>query len=362
MNGELDFQLRMRDHLRAQADTSLVPGQLDDVFTVTSKTSQRGRWRALTGTLTRDVWLDLPRPSRAAVLLAALALLIATMAVIYLVGSHPRPRPPFNGLILFGRFEDAAGDTVVYTIHPDGTGLHRVRPEPHEMPHWSPDGQRILLGESVVSVDGTVLQTYSYGSGTFHIECPYLSPDETRLLCEGFDDNPVTDASVHGIYSARASDGGDVRRITALGSSGTPAGYSPDGRTILFITGAAGQAAGSAFLVDADGSNQRQLGTLSIHDASWAPDGTSVLMTSERRLYRVDVSTGLAEEIRVDSFPDGQIVGAVWSPDQTKLLIKRLTTQTDLYVANADGSNVRQLTNDANDDRWIDWGIHPLDP
>jgi Tol biopolymer transport system component len=361
MNAHHDLQLRLRRRLAEEADASVAHGQIDAVLAITSAAPQRGRWSASARMAGRGISLGLPHLSRSTLIFAA-ALLLGLLGALYLAGQQPPPRPPFNGLILFGRFEAAAGDTVVYTIHPDGSGLHRVTPEPHERPHWSHDGQRILVGDSVVTVDGTVLQTYRIGSGTFHVECPYWSPDGTRLLCEGFDDDAVTDASVHGIYTARASDGGDVRRITALASSGSPAGYSPDGRTILFITGSAGGDAGPAYLVDADGSNQRRLGTLDVNDASWAPDGLSVLMTSNQRLYSVDVSTGAATEIRIASAQSARILGAVWSPDQSQLLIKRYTTQFDLFVMNADGSGIRQITNDSNDDRFIDWGTHPLDP
>jgi Tol biopolymer transport system component len=83
---------------------------------------------------------------------------------------------------------------------------------------------------------------------------------------------------------------------------------------------------------------------------------------ASRLLYSVDVRSGLATRIVIPSIPGPEIVGGVWSPDQTQILFKRLTDVIDLYVMNADGSGVHQITSDPNDDRYIDWGTHPLEP
>jgi len=361
MNAQHDMQLRLRRHLTEQADPSVAHGQLDAVLAITSTTSQRAGWLAAARLAGRGVAIGIPRLSRETLVLVGTAVIVGLLAVAYVLGQHPQPRPPFKGLILFGRFEEAAGDTVVYTIHPDGTGRRQVTPEPAEEPHWSHDGQRILLGDRIVSPTGQLLQRWQLGSGTFHVQCPHWSPDETRLLCEGFDENVQADAAVHGIYTVRASDAGDLRRLTAPGTAGTIAGYSPDGSTILFYS-ADETNSGPIYLMDADGGNVRRLGTLSVNSVSWAPDGRSVLATSRASLYRVDVATGSAERITIASIPSAQILGAVWSPDQTQILFKRLTSAFDLYVMNADGSGLRQITSDANEDRFIDWGTHPLDP
>jgi Tol biopolymer transport system component len=361
MTSERDIELQLRRHLVDRADPSLAQGQIDRLLATTSVARQRSRWSGSAHLVARGVGSIVPRTSRTALVLISAAILLL-LGAIYLAGSNPRPRPPFNGLILFGRFEEAAGDTVVYTIHPDGTGLHQVTPEPAEEPHWSHDGQRILLGDRIVSPEGVVLQRYEADRGTFHVQCPFFSPDETRLLCEGFDDDATADLSLHGIYTVRASDGEDLRRVTPGGAYGPVDGYAPDGRKILFHTPHEGAQSGPLFVIDANGANLRRLGDLDVNSASWAPDGRSVLVASQRVLYRVDLATGAAERIQVTTIPDAQIVGAVWSPDQTQILFKRITTNIDLWVINADGSGVHQITSDPLDERYIDWGTHPLDP
>jgi hypothetical protein len=45
---------------------------------------------------------------------------------------------------VFGRFDPALGDTLIYTVNPDGSHEHQVLPVPSECPRWSGDGSRIV--------------------------------------------------------------------------------------------------------------------------------------------------------------------------------------------------------------------------
>jgi len=58
--------------------------------------------------------------------------------------------------------------------------------------------------------------------------------------------------------------------------------------------------------------------------------------------------------------------GAIWSPDGSRILIKRYMNgdvpnpNMDLFSMRSDGTDLIQVTNDPDDDRFMDWGVHPL--
>jgi hypothetical protein len=62
--------------------------------------------------------------------------------------------------------------------------------------------------------------------------------------------------------------------------------------------------------------------------------------------------------------PNAIIYAARWSPDGTRILFKRPIgdgDNTDLFTMRADGTDVVRVTNNPDDDRFFDWGTHPLD-
>src|SRR5262249_10195380 len=140
-----------------------------------------------------------------------------------------------NGRIAFARTdsEDPVPTFITYTANTDGSDV-RLLPggaSYASFPQWSPDGRQIAITEprartpqwpkdvicTTVIVD---VDTGSYRGvpwtlpGTWDVDCFTWSPDATRLACGAIDDNG-TDLS--GIYTVRASDGGDPVRITPCG-------------------------------------------------------------------------------------------------------------------------------------------------
>ena len=277
------------------------------------------------------------------------------------VGSQRAPGPPFNGRIVFGRFDEALGDTVIYAVNPDGSHLEKLRPEVHEGPHWSPDGRLIGMTDAVMNADGSGYRARDFSQGSLTLAAWDWSPDGKRLLMEGFND---ADPSLHGVYTVRATDGGDLLRLTKPGDTGIAAAYSPDGSMVMWVLSNTGREIGALMLIGVDGSNQRRLGTLTVNaDPTWAPDGRSVLASSGGRLYSVDVATGKATQIRIKDAPGAQLYRGLWSPDGTRILVKRYMggQNNDLFSMLPDGTDVVQVTDNPDDDRFYDWGIHPLD-
>jgi Tol biopolymer transport system component len=251
-------------------------------------------------------------------------------------------------------------DTVLYTVNPDGSHLLKLRPETHECPYWSPDSKRITTTDSVMNGDGTGFHTLAVPSGPLFVGCGVWSPDGKRIVAEGWNDD---DPSQNGLYSLRAADGGDVRRLTVppFGHD-IPIGFAPDGSSIAFIREGAPGSASLLYLADPDGSNVRAVGGLTIDAGDWAPDGRSILLTSSGRLFSVSVATGQATPHVIVGNRTADLWTPQWSPDGTRILFRmRAAEQFDFYTMRPDGTDVFQLTNEPEDNYFADWGTYPLD-
>jgi Tol biopolymer transport system component len=373
MTIQRELQHLLRAHLEERADRTVADGQLAAILDTTARRRQRPAWlAALRSPSMNVITLERPAAPRAAWAVLALALLVLALVATLLVAGAKLGRPPTNGQIVFGRYDATQGDTVPYVVNPDGTGLRQLVPFIAEGPFWSPDGKQIGLGHAVIDADGTNLRTWDQSGNPFKVECWDWSPDGARMLCEGFSDDQAANVQIHGVYTVRASDGRDLIRVSRVGDGGTPGVYSPDG-TMIAYTGLAPEgnvdAIDALMLVNVDGSNPRRLGRLQAlepGDMSWSPDGQSILVSSQGTVYRVTVATGQAVTVRIANDPAAVINGARWSPDGTRILFKRYmggaspNPNMDLYTMRLDGTDVIRVTNDPDDDRFVDWGVHPL--
>src|SRR5215212_2844364 len=170
--------------------------------------------------------------------IAVLAGVVALLAVS-VTPAVAKPGGP-NGQIAFGRFDPLLGDTVFYTINPDGTHERQLLPLPLECPRWSPDGTRIAScggpdssATAIIDPDDGSYRELFAPDPTLLLACFVWSPDGGRLACEQFD-APV-DTTRGGIYSIRSTDGGGLTRITSSGDAhDNPGDYSPNRKQLVF--------------------------------------------------------------------------------------------------------------------------------
>ena len=173
--------------------------------------------------------------------LAMVALVGATLTALTPISSGAIGKAPRrNGRIAFSRFDPTTKDDAVYTVNPNGKRVQLVWARA-EGGTWAPDGRRLAFfvhpdgPERIVNVDTRKyvdLPTH-YPGGLF-LPCAVWAPDGKRLACEGF--GPDNDPSQNGIYTVRASDGGDVERVTtAPGGDDFPGDNSPDGKRLVFF-------------------------------------------------------------------------------------------------------------------------------
>jgi Tol biopolymer transport system component len=347
----------------------VVDGQLDAILDHVAHRRQRPAWRATLRSFSMTAkTMRFPRVAVSPawrVLAVAGAILALILATLLAVGGRPFG-PPTNGRIVFGRFDSAQDDTVLYTVNPDGSHLLQLRPEAHECPHWSPDGKRITTTDFMMNGDGTGFRPLVNLPGPLFVGCGVWSADQRSIVAQGFND---TDPSQTGLYSLRSSDGGGLHQLTTStnGRHDIPIGVAPDGRSIAFTRAVTAQGSPLLFLADADGTNARQVGDLVVDAGDWAPDGRSILVASGGRLYSVDIATGKATAVFMAADPnEGNLGNPQWSPDGTRILFFRMVdvgggqTQSDLFQMRADGTDVIQVTNDPDADYYADWGTYPL--
>jgi Tol biopolymer transport system component len=290
--------------------------------------------------------------------------------------------PGPNGQILFSRLVDpAVEDFRIVTVNPDGSHLQQVVPLPLQCPHWSPDGSLIATcGPSDGSGSAVIINpdTGSYRvvtppDLTLHLACPVWSSDAQRLACGQFDQ--AADPSRNGMYTIRSSDGGGLRRITANpGGSDEPGDYSPNGRQIVFGRSDPTRPANAnqaLFVVNVDGTGLRRITPWGLPGpeafGSWSPDGKTILFDGDGGSLHVvhPDGTGLAK-IPLATSGLRRAFHPGWSPDGTRIVFALFTRtspgseQEGIYTANADGSDVRQVTSAPIYDDHPDWGPHPL--
>ncbi len=125
--------------------------------------------------------------------------------------------------------------------------------------------------------------------------------------------------------------------------------WSPDDRLIAFQSNR-GSTTFHIYVMNADGSNQRQLTKGSTDDRHpvWTPDGKSLLFDSDNgsahEIWQVNLADGALKQITQLS---GEASFAAPSPDGRYISFYLYTNETlDLWTARIDGSEAKQLTHD----------------
>jgi Tol biopolymer transport system component len=361
MSAYRDLEQVLRVHLNDRGDRTVLDGQLDAIVDRVGHTRQRAAWVAALRSpsmtsIAIPVRRALPRPAWVLVAIGVLALLALAA---FAAGSRPNPGPPVNGRIVFGRFDSAQGDTVIYTVNSDGSHLLRLRPETYECPYWSPDSKQITTTSVVMNGDGTGFHLFRVQPGPVSYGCGIWSADGKLLAVEGWNDN---DPSYNGLYTIRSADGGDLKRLTTSGAQhDIPIGYSPDGSMIALMHELGANQGNRLFLVDADGTNRRQLSDLTIGGGDWAPDGRSILVSSNGQLIGIDIASGAQTHYAIAASPGARLSGPQWSPDGARILFgQQVNGKSDVFTMLRDGTDVVQVTNDPDNDYFADWGTYPI--
>lgn len=150
--------------------------------------------------------------------------------------------------------------------------------------------------------------------------------------------------------------GGNLRRLTHSGAIDTNPAWSPKGGEIAFTSGRAGNP--NIYLMDAEGTNVRRVSLEGSYNdgAAWSPEGDLVAYASRRDgRFQIAVTNVVTLATRVLTGGPGENESPTFSPDGRKIaFVSRRTGKKHIWVMDLAGENLRQLTQEGNNDM-PDW-------
>lgn len=160
--------------------------------------------------------------------------------------------------------------------------------------------------------------------------------------------------SIHGEIFTAPVEEGDLKQVTEGPARDRAVSYSPDGKSLAFVSDRSGREELYVSSVDAAGESRQitDIDTLKF-GYNWSPDSKEIAFaTSDGKLRKVDVAS---KQLAVlDSSNFGNIGTPVWSPDGKWIAYAKsdVTRTSDIYVIAAAGADkeAHKLTFDSNSD------------
>jgi TolB protein len=248
-------------------------------------------------------------------------------------------------------------------VNADGMGYRQItNVEAHNYyPVFSPLGGSIVYASNqnggffdlfLFVFDGSRLIRLTENIG--NVISPSFSPDGgTILFANRAADGPTSLWTVE-------NTGKNPKLLYAGPNTIVSSDWSPDGKTIAFAMAVDHPDAYEIFLMNADGSDVRQLtnGLPGIGGSlDWSPDGKYLLIYAgpdgDKNIYRIDVEAKTATQLT----NGGNNAASSYSPDGQWIAFNSLRNdgQADLFIMRADGTGLRQITTDPEPDWQPQW-------
>ena len=313
--------------------------------------------------------------------------------VVSTAGATP---PDRNGLIAFSRYPGTYG--AIFTIQADGSGSRQVTRPPAGttdfQPDWSPDGSRIVFERQFATKPYEVWSVRPDGSDPQAIDpgcppgipknqiceeaAPAWSPDGKRIAFNNAYGRLKFIGGEEwievGAIAVMNADGSNRRQLTQLrrptSSEDFEPVWSPDGKRIAFVrlnSTASPRDRQAIFVMNADGTGIRRVTPWRLDAGDhpdWSPDGRWILFRSPvpdgfagADLYRVRPD-GKGLQQLTNYAPAVEVYSASFAPDGKWIVLSRTGRggAADLFAMRPNGKGLRQITRTIPRDSGPDWG------
>ena len=310
-------------------------------------------------------------------------LIIALLLFLNGPGAAASEKPSLEEYeIVFGSFRNGDFASSLFVVSVDGKNERQIcahesgRPTCLD-PTVSPDFSKILFSRggsnhrtSIWLLD-TKLGRESQLTDDVNIRfdggraAPRLSPDGQHFL---FSSNLSGDDNIFvGETGTR-----ETQKLTdGMGNNTNPA-WSPDGELIVFVSDRSGTS--RIYIMKKDGQHPRAVSSedLPATYPSWSPDGRKLIFSGSTDGKQYDLYVLAVESGSVSKMPSRSDLSerhASWSPDGRLIVFASKTKDSQrgfdrtIFVMNADGSSVRQVTSSKQHDfspSWRATAAHPI--
>jgi Tol biopolymer transport system component len=216
-------------------------------------------------------------------------------------------------------------------------------------PSWSPNGKRLIFARARGQVDPSNGECCLLNSSTLHVMG--AGGGSLRRVRGDLDFDPAwspngkliaflrrgAPALRNRLYVMRL-DGSGARAVRGVSlGAGAPA-WSPSGREIAFWRpGSAGR--GEIYAVRPDGSGLRKMVADADYGASWSPDGKRLVFARAFDIYVVNANGSNVR--RLTRASGHAYYEPTWSPDGRRIVFR---SELGVYVMRADGTGIRRIT------------------
>ena len=272
----------------------------------------------------------------------------------------PEPTEEHGGRIIF---TCTRGDyNQLCMIKADGSQLQLLTNSAGHSyyPTFAPGGQMIVFASNRLGSFDLYLLILKSGNlsqltkNIGNVVSPSFSPDGEKIV--------FANRAADGPTAIWVIDKGGVNPKLLYAGPNTivATAWSPDGQTIAYAMAVDQPNEYQVFLMNADGTNHRRLsqGLMGIGgNLDWSPDGKYLLIFAgppgDKDIFRLEVATGNYVQLT----DGGNNTASSYSPDGQYIVFNSLRNndQADLYIMNADGSGLRQLTSHPEPDWQPKW-------
>ena len=268
-----------------------------------------------------------------------------------------------DGGIYFVSDREGNGLTNIWRVSDDGgraTQITSFKSGDVRWPAISADG-RVIVFEHDFGIWKLDLGSKKASPITLNIAAETQENlDEVQTFSSQVDDYDLAPSSrrlafsIHGEIFTAPVEEGDLKQITDSPARDRSVDYSPDGKSLAYVSDRSGRE--EIYIASIDGAGEARqvtdIDTLKL-GYNWSPDSREIAFsTSDGKLRKVDAGT--KQITQLDSSSYGNIGTPVWSPDGKWIAYTKsdVTRTSDIYAIAASGAEKEphKLTFDSNND------------